>query len=141
MGLRANRSIVLAAVQECGEAIRFAGGEDLKWDRELALAAVERSASALKLIPVWYQNDHSFILDAVRANGDAIHLVSNKELCKDRHIVEAADKYWQSRAGKVDPLSSPRRGDLFLMPAARAFAQDYQKLMKTGGALGVRTHP
>jgi hypothetical protein len=140
--LRQDREVVESAVGETGEAIQYAA-EELRLDREIALNAVRRSATALPLVPLWFQNKRDFILDAVKANGDALRFVQSLELSKDHEIVEAADAYWRGLHGEVEIATSPRRADLFLRPAHRASARNYEKLMSgnRGGALGVRPHP
>lgn len=128
------------AIAECGDAFQFAS-EELKFDKDIAMAAVLRRASALKLIPLWFQNHRDFIFDAVRTNGDVLRFVTNPELRQDRHIIKAAHDYWQQHDGKVDVTTSPRRGDAFLRPAHHSHCRDYEGLMKSGGELGVRLHP
>merc|ERR1711974_595510 len=138
--LQGDRALVQVAVEECGEAIRFAS-EELKLDREISLAAVRRSATALPLVPLYFQNDYDFVLDAARGNGDVLHYASNPELCRDNKIVKAAEDFWRERSGKVESATSPRRADVFVRTTERANARDYEKRMKSGGALGVRMHP
>ena len=61
--LKKNREVVLAAVQKDGYALRYAA-EELKKDREVVLAAVQQDGTALLFVAEEMKNDqellHSF---------------------------------------------------------------------------------
>ena len=69
--LRANRQIVIAAVQHCGCALDSAS-DDLKADREIVLVAVQNDATSLKYASRSLRGDREIVLAAVRENHTAL---------------------------------------------------------------------
>ena len=75
--LKADRDLVLAAVQQNGWVLRHAS-EEPKADREVALAAVEQAGEALEYASEELRTDREVVLAAVRhensrAGGGDIH--------------------------------------------------------------------
>jgi hypothetical protein len=83
-----DRGIVLAAVQQNGEALRYAA-EGLKADRGIVLAAVQQNGRALESAAEPLKSDRDIVLAAVQQNGEALEDVA-EPLKADKDIVLAA---------------------------------------------------
>jgi hypothetical protein len=85
---KANREIVMAAVQQNGWALQYAA-DALKADRTVVLAAVQQKGWALEFAAPALQADRGIVLAAVQQNGIVLQYASD-ELKGDREIVLAA---------------------------------------------------
>merc|ERR1711920_298381 len=94
--LRSDPEIVLLAIEQHGEALQYALGQRCCLDRDLVLAAVRRSSSALRLAHFGLLKERDFVLDAVKANGDALHYVP---ACfrGDKELALAASAFWADK--------------------------------------------
>ncbi|CAE8647451.1 unnamed protein product, partial [Polarella glacialis] len=72
---RADREVVLAALQQGGDVLQFAA-LPLQMDREVALAAVQQNGMALKYTGLALKADSSVVLAAVRRSGSALEFAS-----------------------------------------------------------------
>jgi len=88
--LRADREVVMPVVQRTGEALQYAS-QKLKADREVVLAAVQRDSRALRYASAEVRADREVVLAAVQQDGGALEFAS-KELRADREVVFAAVK-------------------------------------------------
>lgn len=84
----ADREVVLAAVQQSGDALQFAS-DGLREDREVVLAAVQKKGSAIRWASAQLQMDREVGLEAVRQNGKALQFCG-ANLRADRAVVLAA---------------------------------------------------
>ena len=89
-GLRADKEVVLAAVQQEGVALRFAS-EGLRADREVVVAAVKKIGLALEYASEDFRADKEVVLAAVQENGSALTFAS-EDFRADREVVLAAVK-------------------------------------------------
>ena len=78
-GCKDDRDIVLAAVQQFGEALEFAG-PGLKDDREVVLAAVRERGAALMHAGEICRDNKEIVLAAVQQNAESIY---GSEGCKN----------------------------------------------------------
>jgi len=86
--VRADRTIVLAAVSQSGGALRFAV-ETLREDREIVMAAVRECPKALEFASGDALEDRGIVLEAVRRCGDVLWMAS-EVMQSDREIVRHA---------------------------------------------------
>jgi len=86
--LKKDREVVLAAVQQEGDALFYAA-EELKKDLELVLAAVQQDGSALKYAAEGLKKDREVVLAAVQQDGGALQYAAG-EVKRDRELVLAA---------------------------------------------------
>eukprot|EP00971_Amphidinium_carterae_P119006 2357570-Amphidinium_carterae.1 len=86
--LRADREVVLAAVQKHGGALGLAT-EALRADREVVRAAVQKTGFALEHATKALRADHEIVLEAVRKHGGALSYAT-EALRADREVVQAA---------------------------------------------------
>eukprot|EP00971_Amphidinium_carterae_P228289 4528215-Amphidinium_carterae.1 len=85
---KADREIVLAAVQQNGHALADAADE-CKEDREIVLAAVQQIGYALAYAADEYKADREIVMAAVQRTGDALYFAA-KECKADRELAVAA---------------------------------------------------
>lgn len=90
---RTDREIVLMAVNQNGEAVRYAAGR-ARSDREILLAAVRQNANALYYIDEdIVSGDREIVMEAVSKDGATLSYVSkDSKLRKDIEIIFAALK-------------------------------------------------
>jgi lambda repressor-like predicted transcriptional regulator len=88
--LKADKEIVMAAVKENGYVLRDAS-EELKADKEIVMAAVEQNGDAFDYASEALKADKEIVLAAVKVNGNALEHAS-EELKADKEIVLAAVK-------------------------------------------------
>ncbi len=86
--LRADRNVVLKAVQQSFHALEYAN-EILKNDKEIVLEAIRLSGPAFKNASDSLKDDRDFVLKVVRQSSAALEYVSPR-LRKDKDIVLAA---------------------------------------------------
>ena len=112
--LKADREIVLAAVQQNVCSLRYAA-VPLKADREFMLAAVQRNALALAYAAAPLTADREIVLGAVQQNGRALKYAA-AGLQADVQVVLAAVK----SAGRdaLEHVSSEMRDDSYLQRLA-----------------------
>ena len=97
MAAPADREVVLAAVQQNGEAFHYAA-EELQADREVVLAAVQQYGyysspyCVLKYASPELRADREVVLAAVRKGGD-VFCCASPELKADREVVRAREAY------------------------------------------------
>ncbi len=90
--LQKDREVVLAAVQRTGPALAYAD-KSLRKDREIVLAAVKQDGHALFYAEESLRKDREIVLAAVQRDGYAL-AYANKSLQKDREVVLAAVKQY-----------------------------------------------
>jgi len=124
--LRADPDVVLAAVEQHGEALQYAMGEWCSLDRTLALAAVRRNSTALKLAHFALLKERDFCLDAVKVNGDALHYVPD---CfrGDKEFVLAAKAFWADKESYQTSALLPERAKEFVEGAGFRAAEENQQ--------------
>jgi hypothetical protein len=86
--MRADREVVLAAVQSLGTALQYAAKE-LRSDREVVVTAVRSQGSALYWAAREFRSDRDVVLAAVRSQGEALQYAA-AEYKADRDVVLAA---------------------------------------------------
>jgi hypothetical protein len=86
--LKADTEFMLAAVKQNGPSLWYAS-EELKDDREIVLAAVQQDVSALQFASEILKADNLFILEALQQDGLALAYASEK-LKNNDEIVSAA---------------------------------------------------
>jgi len=114
--IRADRDLVLSAVQRGGCALEYAAVE-FRADREIVLAAVQQNGRALQYASQTLQANRSFILSAVQLNGLALQYVAP---CfqSDRDIAFAAvQQNWRALEHTTLRLRADR--ELMLVAAAQ----------------------
>lgn len=114
--LRADKGLVLTAVENCPLAFQFAS-EDVKDDRAFALCAIERSKSGavLQFMPHELQNDHAVVEAAVTHEGMALQFAS-EGLRRNVAVVSAAVR---NDCGAFDyALGDEARGDKAMLLSA-----------------------
>ena len=79
--LRADRDVVLAAVRQRGFALKYAS-DDLRADREVVLTAVSRACGALQFASYDMRADREVVLTAVRESGEGARY-TRKDSCAD----------------------------------------------------------
>eukprot|EP00971_Amphidinium_carterae_P183703 3646640-Amphidinium_carterae.1 len=89
---KADRAIVLAAVQQNGRALQFAA-EECKGDRSMVLAAVQQNGDALNCSAEGCKADRAMVLAAVQQNPPAICSASD-ELLLDSTFAPKAKQPW-----------------------------------------------
>lgn len=124
--LRSDPEIVLLAIEQHGEALQYALGERCCLDRDLALAAVRRSSSALRLAHFGLLKERDFVLDAVKANGDALHYVPD---CfrRDKELALAASAFWVDKGSYRTSALLPERAREFVTAAGARAVQSNQE--------------
>ena len=86
---RAEKPLVLAAVERTGEALSYAS-KDLRADREIVLAAVKQDWKALRYASTNLRDDKEVVLAAVQADASALQYAS-ETLQKDSEILRACN--------------------------------------------------
>ena len=83
--LKKDREVVLAAVQQDGRALKHASAE-LRHDREVVLAAVQQHGYVLEHASANLQEDRELVLAAVQQNGEAIRYAADTLLADDAFV-------------------------------------------------------
>mmetsp|Transcript_9581 Transcript_9581/g.21388 ORF Transcript_9581/g.21388 Transcript_9581/m.21388 type:complete len:200 (-) Transcript_9581:141-740(-) len=91
--LRKDRQMVLAAVNRNGIALKFAS-IDLQADRDVALAAVSQNGLALKFVANTLRADREVVLAAASKDSAALEYAADELLEDDSFARSAKKKYW-----------------------------------------------
>merc|ERR1711935_230524 len=127
--------VVLAAVQQDGDALYYASAE-LKADREVVLAAlVQQDGDALCYVPAELKADREFVLAVVQQDGYALEYAS-AELKADHEVVLAAV---QQDEGALDYASAELQEDDAILKAANHMFADLDRLADRGQLKVLRT--
>ena len=132
--LQADREIVLAAVQQYGDALKHASAE-LRADRNFVLAAVQQYGRALSWASAELQADREVVLAAVQQDGGALYWAS-AELRADREVALAAV---QKNGGALEHASAELQRDDALLKAANHMFGDLDRLADHGQLKVLRT--
>ena len=119
--LRADKEVVIAAVQQDGGALEFAS-EELRADKEVVMAAVKQDGKALEYASEEFRADKEVVLAAVQNKGYALELAS-EELKSDRDIIIDAvyqNTYATKYASMQTLLDAVKNNDYELNYATRA---------------------
>ena len=81
-----DRNIVLAAVNRSGTALQHAP-EELRNDREIVLAAVNQNGGALQYASVELRNDRDVVLAAITKSRNAFSYASDELMRNDREVI------------------------------------------------------
>ena len=122
-----DREVVLAAVQQNGDALYYASTE-LQADREIVLAAVQQYGDALKHASAELRADRNFVLAAVQQYGRALSWAS-AELRADREVALAAV---QKNGGALEHASAELQRDDALLKAANHMFGELDRLADHG---------
>jgi hypothetical protein len=87
---KGDKDVVLAAVKQNGEALKFAS-EELQGDKGFMMAVVAQNGVALEFASEELQGDKEVVMAAVKQNGVALNYVS-EELKADKEFMMAAVK-------------------------------------------------
>ena len=122
--------MVLAAVQQDGEALHYASAE-LQQDREVVLAAVRQDYLALRYASAELKKDREVVLAAVQQHGWALTYASTG-LQQDREVVLAAvQQYGHALRYAADTLLED---DSFVLAASRLNPEAHQEAAHILGA-------
>jgi hypothetical protein len=86
-----DKDIVLAAVQQKGEVLRYAP-EELQNDREIVLAALQQDSWSLKFASPLLKDDTKFMLTAVQKKGMALEFASDELKNNPEIVLEAVQQ-------------------------------------------------
>eukprot|EP00928_Gymnodinium_smaydae_P083371 TRINITY_DN6660_c0_g2_i1.p1 TRINITY_DN6660_c0_g2~~TRINITY_DN6660_c0_g2_i1.p1 ORF type:complete len:487 (-),score=118.78 TRINITY_DN6660_c0_g2_i1:52-1341(-) len=111
--LRDDRDVALAAVLQNGDALQFVG-EGLRSDRDLVMTAVQQRGSAVQWAADSLRCDHAVAMAAVSQNGAALCHV-DRSLREDREVVLAAVR---QKGSALRDASQTLRGDPEVVQAA-----------------------
>ena len=122
------RAIVLAAVEQDGQALRYADKE-MSEDREIVLCACRQHGWALAYAPLAFRADREIVLAAVRSYGCTLRLFEDEEahsthLGKDREIVLEAVRQDRFALDYADKLL---QNDPEIKLAARLQEKSYEQ--------------